>query len=81
MQEEEHEEEREEDEEEAARNNAFLHHLLAAMVTRQRTNDTNDEVRPLPTSTHNINLSTNNHLSFFVIIIYSSFFLGFDVDS
>ncbi|ELR17918.1 BTB/POZ domain containing protein [Acanthamoeba castellanii str. Neff] len=42
--EEEHEEEREEDEEEAARNNAFLHHLLAAMVTRQRTNDTNDEL-------------------------------------
>jgi protein-L-isoaspartate(D-aspartate) O-methyltransferase len=40
----EHEEEREEDEEEAARNNAFLHHLLAAMVTRQRANDTNDEL-------------------------------------
>jgi len=40
----EEEEEREEDEEEAARNNAFLHHLLAAMVTRQRTNDTNDEL-------------------------------------
>lgn len=40
----EREEEQEEDEEEAARNNAFLHHLLAAMVTRQRTNDTNEEL-------------------------------------
>lgn len=39
------EEEEEEDEEEAARHNAFLHHLLAAMVNRQRSNDTNDEAR------------------------------------
>jgi len=37
-------EEEHEEEEEAARNNAFLHHLLAAMVTRQRANDTNDEL-------------------------------------
>jgi len=39
-----HDEEEEEEEDDAARHNAFLHHLLAAMVTRQRTNDTNEQL-------------------------------------